>query len=571
VEIEAKYRVPGEQQFQRLLGVTSLAGFDLGTMSVADLHDTYLDTAGRAILAGGYACRLRRQGDRIIATLKGLGRAEGAVHRRVELEVELTEPLAPQGWPASAARDLALSLAGQEHLVPLFRLVQIRHSRSMARGNRIVAELHLDRVRVLQGDAVAATYLELEAELTPDGREEDLDRLAAELDEWQLEPESRSKFQRALALSDSTLVPREEEPRSVEPHLAPEHAASLGDVSPGQGAVHASASVELLNRPGIEPDDPMSEAGRKTLRFHFRRMLYNEPGTRLGEDIEALHDMRVATRRMRAAFRVFDHYYKPKAVAPYIKGLKRTGRALGAVRDLDVFRAKIQAYLETLPAADRDSLDDLLVALEVQREAARERMLFYFDGKKYRRFVEGFGRFVETEGMGSQPVTLDGGKPWPYRVRHVAPVAIYERLAAVRAYDEWVTIPDPPLERLHALRIACKRLRYSLEYFGEVLGPDTKAVIREIVALQDHLGDLQDAVVASAILRDFLLWGTWGADVAGSSPPTPDEPIVAPGVAAYLAAKQSELYTLVETFPQAWQQLTGSGFSRMVAEAVAVL
>lgn len=570
MEIEAKYRVPDEQQFQRLLGVTSLAGFDLGSMSVAELHDTYLDTADGAILAGGYACRLRRQGDRIIATLKGLGRAEGAVHRRVELEVELPEPLAPRDWSPSPARDLALRLAGQEPLVPLFRLEQARHSRLMRQGDRIAAELHLDRVRVYLGDAVAATYLELEAELTPEGREEDLDRLAAELDEWQLAPEGRSKFQRALALSDSALVPWEEEPRSVEPHLTPEH-ASPGDVPPTPGPALPSGEVELLTEPGIEPDDPMSEAGRKTFRFHFRRMLYNEPGTRLGEDIEALHDMRVATRRMRAAFRVFDDYYDPKAVAPYVKGLKRTGRALGAVRDLDVFRAKIHAYLDTLPAAEQDSLDNLLAALEEQREAARERMNAYLDGKRYRRFVEGFGLFVETEGMGSLPVTLDGGEPWPYRVRHVAPVAVYERLAVVRAYGEWVTIPDPPLERLHALRIACKRLRYSLEYFREVLGPDTKALIQEIVALQDHLGDLQDAVVASAILRDFLVWGTWGADVAGEHPPPSQEPIVAPGVAAYLATKQSELHHLVETFPQAWQQLKESSFSRMVADAVAVL
>ncbi len=87
----------------------------------------------------------------------------------------------------------------------------------------------------------------------------------------------------------------------------------------------------------------MSEAGRKTFRFHFRRMLYNEPGTRLGQDPEALHDMRVATRRMRAAFRVFGSYYD-ESVAPYEKGLKQTGGMLGTVRDLDVFRQKILDY-----------------------------------------------------------------------------------------------------------------------------------------------------------------------------------------------------------------------------------
>ncbi|MFN2220706.1 MAG: CHAD domain-containing protein [Anaerolineae bacterium] len=328
-------------------------------------------------------------------------------------------------------------------------------------------------------------------------------------------------------------------------------------------------SIDLLETPGIEPDDPMSEAGRKTFRFHYRRMLYNEPGTRLGEDIEALHDMRVATRRMRAAFRVFGDYFQPKTMASHLKGLKRTGRALGPVRDLDVFREKIQAYLTTPPEAERGGLDALLVVLEAQREAARQRMLAYLDGAEYARFKQRFGEFVETEGMGSLPVALNGGEPRPYRVRHVAPMVIYERLAVARAYDEWVSIPDPPRERLHALRIACKRLRYSLEFFREVLGPDAEALIKEVVVMQDHLGALQDAVVASEILRDYLRWGTWGHQVADALPP--DGPVFAPGVEAYLNAMQSDMKHLVATFPQAWRRITGADFSRMVAEAVAVL
>jgi inorganic triphosphatase YgiF len=206
VEIEAKYRVPDERQFKRLLSATSLAGFDLGMLSVVALSDTYVDSADRAILAGGYACRVRREGERVIATLKGLGRAEGAVHHRVELEVELPErlelPVQPHQWPASAARDQALQLAGSEPLFPLFRLEQLRHSRPMRRGERIAAELHLDRVQVILRDSVAAAYLELEAELAADGREDDLDTLTTELGAWSLEPESRSKFQRAIALSD---------------------------------------------------------------------------------------------------------------------------------------------------------------------------------------------------------------------------------------------------------------------------------------------------------------------------------------------------------------------------------
>jgi len=148
-------------------------------------------------------------------------------------------------------------------------------------------------------------------------------------------------------------------------------------------------------------------------------------------------------------------------------------------------------------------------------------------------------------------------------------MAIYERWAVVRAYDEWVTVPDPPLARLHALRIACKRLRYTLEFFAEVLGPEAKPVIKSVVTLQDHLGALQDAVVARGILRDFLTWGTWGHEASDTSPPIARGD--APGVEAYLAAQEAELKHLLETFPLAWQQLEGPEFRHMVARTVADL
>jgi CHAD domain-containing protein len=330
-------------------------------------------------------------------------------------------------------------------------------------------------------------------------------------------------------------------------------------------------AAELLKRPGVEPDDPMAEAGRKTLRFHFQRVLQHEAGTRQGEDIEALHDMRVATRRMRAAFRVFEPYFDPDVVAPFLKGLRRAGQALGAVRDLDVFRDTVRAYQAALPPPQQGGLDPFLAELEMRREAARQEMIAYLDSGKFGRFVERFAVFAETPGMGSRPLAPDGNEPRPYRVRHVAPMAIYERLAEVRAYGEWIAGPDVPLARLHALRIDTKRLRYALEFFQEVLGTEARQVIRDTVAVQDHLGLIQDGVVASGILRDFLVWGTWGAQVEGRRTRSDAMPIMAPGVATYLAVRQSEVQQLVASFPQVWQRVTGPEFSRGLAEAVGVL
>jgi CHAD domain-containing protein len=688
LEIEAKFSVPDEQTFDRLQQTSELAGFSLGQASITELYDLYLDTAQDALRAAGYSCRLRRAGDHYLASLKALDSASGSIHRRIEHEVQLPGPLPPEQWPASAARDLTLDLCGDEPLSSLFAIEQTRHSRPLLKDGRGVAEFSLDRVRICQEGQDLVSFLELEAELEAEGREEDLQQLAMELQEaWGLAPEARSKFERGLTLLGLAGVPPVDKDGAVGQRLSPqervalEHLAQQDEVyarrarlllaweqglSRRELADRASLSsrrvrywlgrftaermgifppralrsiegttglilptppqeidreapappatgqrpaveqvtgvaaeevpavadqdeslatvplpsatsrasqgdVKLLKRPGIQPDDGMDEAGRKVLAFHFWRMLHHEPGTRTGEEIEALHDMRVATRRMRAAFRVFGDYFDAGQVAPYLKGLRRTGRALGAVRDLDVFGQKIQAYRETLPPAQQGSLDDFLAILEAQRDVARRQMIAHLDGAKYGRFVQRFGEFVQTEGAGSLPAVWQAEAPRPYRVRHVAPTAIYQRLAEVRAYDEWVTGPTPALPRLHALRIACKRLRYTLEFFSEVLGPNTRQVIQEVVALQDHLGDLQDAVVASQILRDFLVWGTWGEQAAEGLSSTSGMPIVAPGVATYLAATQIELQRLLATFPQAWQRLTDSQFSRGVAETVMAL
>jgi CHAD domain-containing protein len=314
----------------------------------------------------------------------------------------------------------------------------------------------------------------------------------------------------------------------------------------------------------------MAKAARKTLYFHFQRMLAHEPGTRLGEDIEELHDMRVATRRMRAALRVFGDHLDPEAIGPFAKALRRTGRALGAVRDLDVFREKAQRYLNTLPAERQAELEPLLIAWQAERDKAREHVLAYLDSNRYARFKEQFGEFLQMAGAGALPTVTPEGEPLPGRVRHVLPVVLYRSLAIVRAYEQEMNRPDVPLVRFHQLRIAFKGLRYTLEFFQEVLGPNAKPLISQVKLLQDHLGDLQDAVVTCNVLRDFLTWGTWGhrADSTGDQPA---ELVVAPGVAAYLAARQAEIQQLVNTFPPVWEPIRNSEFNRQLAALAADL
>jgi CHAD domain-containing protein len=382
------------------------------------------------------------------------------------------------------------------------------------------------------------------------------------------EPQSRSATRAKMKEeADVKSVPQPQPASTSEPAGGDHLMEDLLVAAPEAGK---SPPVSLPKAPDLHPDDSMAEAARKTLCFHFQRMLFHEPGTRLGKDIEELHDMRVATRRMRAAVRVFDGYLNAKQMRPYVKGMRRTGRALGTVRDLDVFWDKTQKYLDAQPEGQRPDLDPLRDAWETERDRARERMLTMLDSQKYVRFKTSFAELLQASGsLDSGIHTSKKGEPLPYRVRHVVPIVVYQRLAAVRAYDEWMNQPEVSLPRYHQLRIATKRLRYTLEFFQDVLTPETKDVIKALKGLQDHLGDLQDAVVASNLLRDFLVWGTWGYQDDDAD--WPEQPVVAPGVAAYLTARQVEIQEKLQTFPPLWRRFQSSDFNQRIASLIELL
>jgi CHAD domain-containing protein len=181
-------------------------------------------------------------------------------------------------------------------------------------------------------------------------------------------------------------------------------------------------------------------------------------------------------------------------------------------------------------------------------------MLEYLDGRAYRRFVADFQAFVTTPGAGA--LAIPPGVPVPHQVRHVVPPLILTRYEAVRAFE--AVLPGAPLTTMHALRIECKGLRYALEFFRDVLGPETPGLIKQVVTLQDLLGELQDARVAEELLAKFL------AAQRG-------EAVSLAGVEDYLTAQQSRQTDLLSRFPVPWADLTGPDFRRSLALALAAL
>lgn len=302
----------------------------------------------------------------------------------------------------------------------------------------------------------------------------------------------------------------------------------------------------------VTATDSMAEAGRKVLLAEFIKMLEVEAGSRTGEDIEDVHKMRVAIRRMRSAFRLLQSYYKPKVIKPYVAELRQIMQALGAVRDLDVLIHHLEDYQSTLDVSQLEVMKEVIDSLDLRRADARKELNRVLDSKSYRRFVKNFSKFLTTPEMGARAV--DTTNAIPYQLRHILPAMIYEHLSTARAYETVLAAADA--ETLHALRIEFKRLRYIVSLFEDVLGTQIKDFIEELKIIQDHLGRLNDIDVAQIRLNELM------EDLEG------DQISVLWGYIHHLEAEKPDL---LAQLPEIWKRFNSKAVQRKLASAVANL
>ncbi len=259
---------------------------------------------------------------------------------------------------------------------------------------------------------------------------------------------------------------------------------TVGDV-----AVVAQSAVERLGvarNPEVAADDAWSEAGRKVLRFHLSRMLARVPGTIAGEDPEEIHAMRVASRRLRAGWRVFGDGFEAPIVRRHVRQVRLLGTELGAVRDLDVQVGILVAYRERRSKRERTALMPVLETWQAERAARQRNLVDLLQSPWFRGFVADHEAFVMTPEAGARQVGIHD----PATVRTRAPSIAWGSYQATWAFDS--TLPGADVATLHELRIATKWLRYTLESIREPMEPNATELIRRVVALQDHLGDIHD-------------------------------------------------------------------------------
>jgi CHAD domain-containing protein len=596
VEVELKYRVVDLAGAERYLIAEQIGSFSGGAAARASqFEDRYVDTADGAIARAGFAVRLRRTGRDTVVSVKALARTEGAGGsiRREELEGPADRTAGPLEWPASDARSLVLELAGDAPLVEVVTIRQLRRKRIVRDGDTRV-ELSLDEVDVVARSRVVDRFVELEAELVK-GSEERLAGLAETFAaDPALSPVRDSKLESALSVlgeghpgrrgqaagrsngrhdpapavsapatategDDATgedrdpgageTVPNEEPARH---EVLPTSSDTLPDDAEGSGV--PDGRLVVGRTPGVTADDHVAEAGRKVMRFHLARMLAREAGVRSGHDEEDVHAMRVATRRQRAAWRVFGSAFRPGRTKRYRTGLREIAARLGAVRDLDVLLEAADDYRADLPVTEQRAVEPLLADWRTHRDDARVLLIRELDSDDYRRWLDDYRDFVRTEGAAVLPV----GPTQPHRIRDTTASRIWAAYEQVRGYEPVLRWAD--VETLHELRIAGKWLRYSLEFVRDALGDDSAPLIARVTALQDHLGLLNDADVAASMARTFLVEHAGELSALESA-----------AIGRYLVSREREVSRLRRSVGPAWRGVAGIGYRRALGRVIAGL
>lgn len=402
---------------------------------------TYHDTVDLRLAQHGVTLRHRVEDG---AGLWQLKLPRGAARLELEVPGQASRP------PDELVALLPAYLRGRE-LVPVARL-RTRRETIRASGAEIVD----DSVSVLEGQRVARRFRELEIELL-EGGERDLRRLV-------------NAMRRGGAIEQGALRPK----------------------------LHRALDIPPSPVRTVDKDTPPGSALAMVLGSEYRSLLAHDPGTRRGVDAEDLHQLRVATRRLRAFLRAAGVLVEKEWAVSLREELGWLGGHLGPARDLDVMLDRLRSEVAAL-GEDGAGAAGLLAALGEEREAAYRDVVEVLRAERY------FALLERLEAASAPPLT--GDETTLATVFHREAKRMRRTFAALGA--------EPADDALHASRIAVKRARYAADLAAHELGRPGERFVTIAKRLQDILGDHQDAVFAEARIRRWAASDPAGGFAAG--------------------------------------------------------
>jgi CHAD domain-containing protein len=265
------------------------------------------------------------------------------------------------------------------------------------------------------------------------------------------------------------------------------------------------------------PPGPVTAAcifGKKRLLPLLEAFAKEIDGVKAGEDIEYIHRMRVASRRLRAALPLFCSCFAKKPYAKWSEELRAITRALGDARDCDVQIAYLQKYQkraektkkskkpvngEESPASP--AVRYLLSDFQKRRGLLQKEVLCAMKNLEKSHVIDEM-RIAFTEPV--LPVRGGMRQAFAYGIAPVAAIRIEQRLSTLLAFEPWVSHPEAVAEH-HATRIAAKKLRYTLEVYAPLYRLNLQKPISRVKAVQEILGDIHDCDVWIDVVTRLLL------------------------------------------------------------------
>lgn len=452
-EIELKLALPEEAQ-AGLLRHPLLKQAD--SRRTHRLVNLYYDTPDLALRRHGVALRLRAQGKRWLQTVKCAGLASGGLSSRPEWETPYVGHFDFSAVDDGSVRDWLERPRLRTRITPLFETNFLRKAWifTPVPGTRI--EVVLDRGWIAAG-----------------GRRESISELELEL----LAGDPAQLFILARQLAErAPLVP------------APLSKADRG-YRLFQQATHTPVKAPPLD---LAADATPVAAFARIAFSCIDHLQLNHAGALASDDPEYIHQMRVATRRLRAALRLFVPQLPADFATPIVATLRELMTVLGAARDLDVLLAEIATpVLHALP--DEPRLAALVGVITERSYVCRHAATDFLRSPHYGRIV--LDTLAALQALNTE---VGAGETTPGLLDFAG-----QRLRRLRkkvlTLAGQARIDDPP--SLHALRIAIKRLRYALEFFAPLASP---AAIRNhlshLASLQDTLGQINDLASAGDLL-----------------------------------------------------------------------
>ncbi len=247
----------------------------------------------------------------------------------------------------------------------------------------------------------------------------------------------------------------------------------------------------------LRPDLPVRETARRIIQRMLAIARENEAGIREDIDTEFLHDYRICLRKIRSVLSLLKGIY-PEEKTNELKGLfARCCDATNRLRDLDVYLLAREQYTQMLPEALRPPLQEVFHDFERERRRALRKVVRGLSSTDYPASMERVERFFSAPAsIPESDVSRESAGPLIAR-------RIYRRYKQILKVERSLG-SDTPDEVLHKVRIHCKKLRYLIEFFSELLPEgETEQIEKQLRRLQTCLGVYNDCSVQQRSLLKY--------------------------------------------------------------------